>query len=218
MKPARQTSADAARSRSSLRKRSRRNRRASAKSRWSMTSVSMPAPPRAVEPAGIGAVGDDDGDARVERTALDRVDERLEVAAAPGNEHADAAAVDRSTPAIGSGHRRRPCAIVSDARGSRARRTARDRPSTCAACVRRAHDDQADAHVERAQHVVVRHVARCAAATGRSAARSTRRASMTALVPVGQDARQVVGDAAAGDVRHPLDRGRRRAAAGSRGR
>ena len=32
--------------------------------------------------------------------------------------------------------------------------------------------------------------------------------------PVGQHARQVVGDAAAGDVRHALDRARRRAAAG----
>ena len=51
----------------------------------------MPALAREVEPTGIGAVRDDDGDARVELAALDRGDERLEIAAAAGNEHAEAA-------------------------------------------------------------------------------------------------------------------------------
>ena len=46
---------------------------------------------REVEPTGIGAVRDDDDDARVELAALDRGDERLEIAAAAGNEHAKAA-------------------------------------------------------------------------------------------------------------------------------
>ena len=78
-----------------------------------------------------------------------------------------------------------------------------------------ADDDQADAHVERAQHLVVGDVAALAAAAGRAAAPSTRRRSIAAPQPVRQDARQVVGDAAAGDVRHALDEPARRAAAAS---
>ena len=46
---------------------------------------------REVESTSIGAVGDDHGDARVELAALDRGNERLEIAAAAGNEHAKAA-------------------------------------------------------------------------------------------------------------------------------
>ena len=44
-----------------------------------------------VEPAGLGAVRDDDGDARVEVAARDRGDQRLKIAAAAGDQHAKTA-------------------------------------------------------------------------------------------------------------------------------
>ena len=44
-----------------------------------------------VEPTGVGAVRDDDRDARVELAARDRGDQRLKIAAAAGDEHAEAA-------------------------------------------------------------------------------------------------------------------------------
>ena len=70
-------------------------------------------------------------------------------------------------------------------------------------------ENQADAHVERAQHVFAAAPHPRAGATERAAARPTIPIRTTASVPVGQHARQVVGDAAAGDVRHALDRRRR---------
>ena len=43
----------------------------------------------AVEPTGIGAIRDDDGDPRREPMLLDRIDERLEIAAPAGDEDAN---------------------------------------------------------------------------------------------------------------------------------
>ena len=83
---------------------------------------------------------------------------------------------------------------------------------------RRARDDQADAHVERPQHVVVRHAAGLLQPLEDRRDAATPRDRSTALRAGRQDARQVVGDPAAGDVRHALDQRPTRAAAGSTGR
>ena len=48
---------------------------------------------RALEPAGIGAIRDDDGYPRRESSFVDRVDERLKIAAATRDEHADPGAL-----------------------------------------------------------------------------------------------------------------------------
>ena len=44
---------------------------------------------RVLEPRRIGAVGDDDRNARVEPAVFDGANQRLHVAAAPGNQDAD---------------------------------------------------------------------------------------------------------------------------------
>ena len=75
---------------------------------------------------------------------------------------------------------------------------------TRSACVVVARHDQPDAHVERPQHVVVRHAA------GALQPPKERRHLPGGTIDdgaraLGQHARQIVGDAAAGDVRHALD-------------
>ena len=70
--------------------------------------------------------------------------------------------------------------------------------------VARGDDDEPDTHVERSHHVLDRHVAASLQPTEERRHLPGRR-STTAAVPCGQHPRQVVGDATAGDVRHPLD-------------
>ena len=95
-----------------------------------------------------------------------------------------------------------------------ARRARRAASTTRARDPRAAHDDQADAHVERAEHLVAsRSPPRCCNAAETAAAPSTRAGSIAARAALRQHARQILGDAAAGDVRHALDAAARRAAA-----
>ena len=127
----------------------------------------MPAAAARARPCCRRPVGDHDGDARVEPALGDRVDERLEVAAAAGDQDANRAGGRVAAP-VGesrtSPHHQRyrtprsPRSIAPiDRRSSRRRRadrcmTHRHRPAPT-------DDDEADAHVERPQHVVVRHLA-----------------------------------------------------------
>src|SRR5688572_30731315 len=69
---------------------------------------------------------------------------------------------------------------------------------------RRAHHDQPDAHVERAQHVVFRHTA-LALEPPEDGRHAPRAALDDGLAPFREHSRQVVSNAAASDVRHPLD-------------
>ena len=71
--------------------------------------------------------------------------------------------------------------------------------------IARRDDDQADAHVERAHHVVDRQRCRSRCSQRKSGGTSHDGHSTTARGAVRKHARQVVGNAAAGDVRHALD-------------
>ena len=51
--------------------------------------------PRAFEASRIGSIGNNDYDRRVEASVTSGVDERLQVAAAPGDQHAQAAVHER---------------------------------------------------------------------------------------------------------------------------
>ncbi len=70
-----------------------------------------------------------------------------------------------------------------------------------------AHDDQADAHVERAEHFVASRSRRARPAAGTAAGRSTR-CGRWSRRSRRKHPRKIFGDAAAGDVRHPLDESR----------
>ena len=110
---------------------------------------------------------------RVETPVGDRVDDRLKIAAAAGDQDAEptaqpsAAASTRSAPC----DRRRP-------RSRPGRRPLR-RPATTCRCTalgvtaRRTDDDQADAHVEGAKHLVARRSPPCCCSSGRSAEPTT---------------------------------------------
>jgi hypothetical protein len=49
-----------------------------------------PRPPRPIEPCRIAPIRDDDGDRRLEATVADGVDQRLQIAAAPRDQDAEA--------------------------------------------------------------------------------------------------------------------------------
>ena len=104
------------------------------------------------KPAGVRLVGDDDGDARVETAALHGVDERLQVAAAPGDEYADRrAGCSRLSVVDHAAVTRDGGSPIATAPGSPAAASI----ISAAILVRlRADDHHPDPHVERAQHVV----------------------------------------------------------------
>ena len=175
----------------------------------------MPGRARALEPAGVGAVRDDDArSARCRRPSAIasmsacRLLPRPEIRTPIAGVRSSRSSTDDAF-AAGAGSRR--CAPRRARRPRPARRAARR------SSVRRARDDQPDAHVERPQHVGVRHLPVCCShwKIGRHL---PRRSIDRARACRRQDARQVVGDAAAGDVRHALDQARLPAAAGSTGR
>ena len=77
--------------------------------------------------------------------------------------------------------------------------------ATCRGLARRDHGDHADAAVEGAHHLLGRARRRSRPARKTPAARRSRERSSSAAIILGQHARDVVGKAAAGDVRQRLD-------------
>ena len=144
----------------------------------------------------------------------DRVEDRLQIAAAPRDQNSEAAIHDRFDTA------RRGCARLDDVADRDGRRTSRHLLSSMlrddAPPRLRAHDDdQPDAHVERSEHLVGRDGAALlqqlnSGGTCHDAVSIARRAALR------QHPRQILGDAAAGDVRHAFHQTRRRAAASRR--
>ena len=136
------------------------------------TRVSMPAARARARPGGVGRFEIDDAIVASSAPRRDRVDDRLQIAAAAGDQDAEPAASRRVRVVA---RPRSPATTVADdatragLAGARQQRRARARRR------RGAHDDdQADAHVERAEHLVARDARRAAAAAGRAAARPTR--------------------------------------------
>ena len=97
-----------------------------------------------------------------------------------------------------------PGTISPMTRASRPPRAASS-PRSALGLIAATDDDQADAHVEGAHHVIDRHDRRHCAASVKSGGTVHEEASTTAAVPCGSIARQVVGNASTGDVRHALD-------------
>ena len=60
-----------------------------------MQIASMPAPPRPIEPGGVGPIRNTTAMVGVETPVADGVDERLQVAAASRDQHAEAPIHDR---------------------------------------------------------------------------------------------------------------------------
>ena len=152
-----------------------------------------------------------------------RGEQRREIRAAARDEDGDAGSIaswrcgtrDAGVgPRPGVTRRRSPARLRRLARrsrrcGTRARRLPSSSRSPASACSGGDHDDHADAAVEHAMHLGVGDVAVRAAASRRSAVAASASASMRACNPGGQHPRDVLEQAAAGDVRHALDRHRR---------
>ena len=192
--------------------RSRRSKSSrAAKSRWLIVSVSMPAARARSRPAASGLFEMTTAIRASSAAGSDRVDERLQVAAAARDQDAE----QRPRGRIIARRSGPPRLRLESARSITASRlTSSASASSSCSVGRGARDDQADPHVERPEHVGFGH------ATGRCSHRksggtSHARSIDLGMQPVRKDARQVVGDAAAGDVRHPLDHAAGRAAAGS---
>ena len=164
--------------------------------------ASIPASRARCRPGAAGAVRDDDGDGRVEPPRRDGVDDRLQVAAASGDQDADRARPRRGVTRTAPTRSPATTKPTRNAFGSPPSISVFEHPLGVA---RRADDDQADAHVEGAEHLVARDRAALLHAAGRAAAPTQRLRSISAAQPSGRIARQILGDAAAGDVRHPLD-------------
>ena len=173
--------------------------------------ASMPAARARERPCGFRPIGDHDRDRRVEFRAGRRVDDRLEVAAAPGHENGEPAVHDRQIAVsvhrpICRGIAPSPMPVRRLPFGGPSRLHPRG-VATPAASAAAADHDQADAHVERPEHLGDPDVA------ARPQQREDRRYVPCGRInrrvaAIGKNARQVVGNPAAGDMRHPLDQPR----------
>ena len=222
MNPARQTSRTP-RSRSS-RARARSKSSRDGKARWSMTSVSIPAAAARARPGGVRTVRDHDRDAGVEAPVaiasmsacrlLPRPEMSTPIVRAPagvpdGGSDAGRSPIENSAAA----------ALDGADRGRAAPPAASERLAAADAASATA----ATATIRPTPMLNVRSMSSPRHGAGLLEPHEERRHLPRPTVerPLGarrQHARQVVGDPAAGDVRHPLDQPRTRAAAGSRGR